>query len=60
MKVAILGTGFGQYGAAPVYRKLGFEVEVVTPRDEAAVERALASDVDLVSIHSPPSCTTSM
>ncbi|BBZ15421.1 Gfo/Idh/MocA family protein [Mycobacterium branderi] len=54
MKVAILGTGFGQYGAAPVYRKLGFEVEVVTPRDEAAVERALASDVDLVSIHSPP------
>jgi predicted dehydrogenase len=54
MKVAIIGTGFGQYAAAPVYRKLGFDVEVVTPRDDAAVERALASDVDLVSVHSPP------
>jgi predicted dehydrogenase len=54
MKVAIIGAGFGRYAMAPVYRKLGFEVDVVTPRDPAAVERALASEVDLVSIHSPP------
>jgi predicted dehydrogenase len=54
MKVAVIGTGFGQYAVAPVYRKHGFEVEVVTPRDPAAVERLLASDVDLVSVHSPP------
>jgi predicted dehydrogenase len=54
MKVAVIGAGFGQYAMAPVYRKLGFEVDVVTPRDKAAVERALASKVDLVSIHSPP------
>ena len=54
VKVAIIGAGFGQYAVAPVYRKLGFDVEVVTPRDAQAVERAIASDVDLVSIHSPP------
>jgi len=54
VKVAVIGAGFGQYAVAPVYRKLGFEVEVVTPRDKEAVERALASKVDLVSIHSPP------
>jgi predicted dehydrogenase len=54
LRVAVIGTGFGQYAVAPVYRKLGFDVEVVTPRDNAAVERALASKVDLVSIHSPP------
>jgi predicted dehydrogenase len=54
MKVAIIGAGFGRYAMAPVYQKLGFEVEVVTPRDAEAVERALASNVDLVSVHSPP------
>ena len=54
MKVTIVGTGFGQYAMAPVYRKLGFDVEVVTPRDKEKVERVLASDADLVSIHSPP------
>jgi predicted dehydrogenase len=54
MKVAIIGAGFGRYAMAPVYQKLGFEVEVVTPRDPGEVERVLASDVDLVSIHSPP------
>ena len=30
VKVAIIGAGFGQYAVAPVYRKLGFEVEVVS------------------------------
>lgn len=54
MKVVVIGTGFGRYAVAPVYKKHGFEVELVTPRDEAAVERALASRLDLVSIHSPP------
>jgi predicted dehydrogenase len=54
MKVTIIGAGFGQYAAAPVYRKLGCEVDVVSPRNEPAVRRALASDVDLVSVHSPP------
>jgi predicted dehydrogenase len=54
MKVVVIGAGFGEYAMAPVYRKLGFEAEVVTPRDAAAVERALASKADLVSVHSPP------
>jgi predicted dehydrogenase len=54
VKVAIIGAGFGQYAAAPVYRKLGFEAEVISPRDKDAVERALASKADLISIHSPP------
>ncbi|MEO3758023.1 Gfo/Idh/MocA family oxidoreductase [Mycobacterium sp. B14F4] len=54
MRVAVIGTGFGQHAAAPAYAGLGFDVEVVSPRDEAAVKTALASDVDLVSVHSPP------
>jgi len=54
MKVAVIGTGFGQYAMAPVYRKLGFDVEVATPRDAAAVERIIASSAELISIHSPP------
>lgn len=54
MKVAVIGTGFGKHAAAPAYQSLGFEVEVVSPRDEGSVQRALAADVDLVSVHSPP------
>ncbi|MCT7657488.1 Gfo/Idh/MocA family protein [Mycobacterium deserti] len=54
MKVAVIGTGFGKHAAAPAYEGLGFEVEVVSPRDAVAVRTALASDVDLVSVHSPP------
>lgn len=54
MKVAVIGAGFGKYAVAPVYRKLGLEADVVTPRDAGAVERVLASDADLVSVHSPP------
>jgi predicted dehydrogenase len=54
MKIAIIGAGFGQYAVAPVWRKLGAEVEFVTPRDEAAVERLLDAPADLVSVHSPP------
>lgn len=54
MKVTIIGAGFGKYAVAPVFAKLGVETEVVTPRDASAVERAIAADTDLVSIHSPP------
>ena len=54
MKVAVNGTGFGKHAAAPGYRTMGFDVEVVSPRDGDAVKRALASDADLISVHSPP------
>lgn len=54
MRVAVIGTGFGKHAAAPVYEALGLDVEVVNPRDDAAVKTAIASDVDLVSVHSPP------
>ncbi len=54
MKVGIIGAGFGKYAVAPVFGKLGLETEVVTPRDAGAVKALLASNLDLVSIHSPP------
>ena len=54
MKVAVIGTGFGERVVAVVWRRLGCEVEVISPRDTAGIERACASGVDLVSIHSPP------
>jgi predicted dehydrogenase len=54
MKVVVIGTGFGKHAAAPVYESLGLDVEVISPRDDAAVQKAIASDVDLVSVHSPP------
>lgn len=54
MKVAVIGTGFGKHAAAPAYADAGFDVEVVSPRDSAAVQAAVESGVDLVSVHSPP------
>lgn len=55
MKVAVIGTGFGERVVAGVWRRLGCEVtSVLSPRDAAGIERACASNVDLVSIHSPP------
>lgn len=54
MKVLVIGTGFGKHAAAPAYESAGFDVEVVSPRDESAVARGLASGADLVSVHSPP------
>jgi predicted dehydrogenase len=54
MKVAVIGTGFGRHAAAPVYESLGLDVEVISPRDDTAVKNAMASDVDLISVHSPP------
>ncbi|SEH64630.1 Predicted dehydrogenase [Mycolicibacterium rutilum] len=54
MKVVVIGTGFGKHAAAPVYAGLGCDVEVISPRDDVAVKTALASDADLISVHSPP------
>ncbi|WP_422744886.1 Gfo/Idh/MocA family protein [Mycobacterium sp. WMMD1722] len=54
MKVLVIGTGFGKYAAAPAYREIGLDVEIVSPRDDAAVTRALDAGADLVSVHSPP------
>ena len=54
MNVVIIGTGFGRYAMAPVYTMLGFDVELVSPRQPGAIDGALASRVDLVSVHSPP------
>jgi len=57
MKVLVIGTGFGARVVAPAFAATdGCEVvEVVSPRDEAAVSAAIArADVNLVSVHSPP------
>ncbi len=54
MKVVVIGTGFGGYAVAPAWKALGWEVELVSPRDSRAVARAIATPCDLVSIHSPP------
>ncbi|MCV7301009.1 Gfo/Idh/MocA family oxidoreductase [Mycobacterium barrassiae] len=54
MKVAVIGTGFGKHAAAPAYQSLGFDVEIVSPRDDSAVQKAIASNADLISVHSPP------
>jgi len=54
MKVVIIGTGFGEVSMAPVYQRLGFETQVISPRDSEAIKIACAGDVDLVSVHSPP------
>lgn len=57
MRVGVIGRGFGGRVVAPAFQALdGCEVvDVVSPRDDAAVA-ALCSrtDVDLVSVHSPP------
>jgi predicted dehydrogenase len=57
MRVGIIGRGWGARVVAPAFD--GTEgcqvVEVVTPRDEAAVAALSArNDVDLISVHSPP------
>ena len=57
VKVVVIGTGFGARVVAPAFAAAdGCEViEVVSPRDDAAIGTALArADVDLVSVHSPP------
>jgi predicted dehydrogenase len=53
----VIGLGFGAKVVAPAFAKTdGCEVvDVVSPRDEAAVARLCArADVDLIGVHSPP------
>jgi predicted dehydrogenase len=54
MRVVVVGEGFGGRVVAPTYRQLGCEVVIVSPRDANSVERAIAGQADLISIHSPP------
>lgn len=57
MKVAVVGTGFGERVVGPVFAATpGCElVDVVSARDESVVrELVQRADVDLVSVHSPP------
>ncbi len=54
MRVVVIGTGFGKHSVAPAFEANGCEVQVVSPRDEAAVKEAISRSCDLVSIHSPP------
>jgi len=56
VRVGIVGTGFGARVVAPTFTEAGLDVvDVVTPRDEAAVAALCKRpDVDLVAVHSPP------
>ncbi len=54
LRIVVIGTGFGQIVVAPIWRSLGCEVTVVSPRDAEAVRAAVAGPCDLVSIHSAP------
>lgn len=57
VRVGVIGTGFGATVMAPAFERLaGYElVNVVNPRDaDAIAELCRRSDVDLVSVHSPP------
>jgi predicted dehydrogenase len=57
VRVGVIGRGFGARVVAPVFAETdGCEVvDVVSPRDAAAVGRLCArDDVDLISVHSPP------
>jgi predicted dehydrogenase len=57
VKIVVIGTGFGARVVAPAFAATaGCEVvDVVSPRDDRAIAAAIArTDVDLVSVHSPP------
>jgi predicted dehydrogenase len=55
VRVGVVGTGFGRRVVAPAFAAAGCEItDVVSARDERAVAELCATDVDLVSIHSPP------
>jgi predicted dehydrogenase len=57
VRVGVIGTGFGATSVAPAFASADdcTVVDVVTPRDEAAVNALCArGDVDLISVHSPP------
>ena len=53
-KVVVIGTGFGRRTVAPACESLGYEVQLISPRDVSAVRQAVAAPCDLVCIHSPP------
>jgi predicted dehydrogenase len=55
VRVGVIGTGFGGRVVAGAFEVNGCRVtEVVTARDAEAVRALCRSEVDLVSIHSPP------
>jgi predicted dehydrogenase len=57
MRVGIIGTGFGLRTVAPAFAETAdcTVVDVVSARDDSAVDQLVQrSDVDLVSVHSPP------
>jgi predicted dehydrogenase len=57
LRVGVIGTGFGAQIVAPAFAAANncTVVEVVTPRDDAAVAALCARpDVDVISVHSPP------
>ena len=57
VRVGVIGTGFGARVVAPVFAETdGCEVvEVVSARDDAGVANLCdRTDVDLISVHSPP------
>jgi predicted dehydrogenase len=55
LRVGIIGTGFGARVVAGAFQAGHCEVTgVVTPRDRDAVRALCQSDVDLISVHSPP------
>ena len=57
VRVGVIGTGFGASTVAPAFDATDgcTVVDVVTPRDDAAVAALCArDDVDVISVHSPP------
>ncbi|HXY94426.1 MAG TPA: Gfo/Idh/MocA family oxidoreductase [Acidimicrobiia bacterium] len=57
VRVGVIGTGFGATTVAPAFDAIDdcTVVDVVTPRDEAAVAALCArADLDVISVHSPP------
>lgn len=57
VRVGVIGRGFGERVVAGAFKDTDDceVVDVVSPRDQSAVARLCArSDVDLVSVHSPP------
>jgi len=57
VRVGVIGRGFGERVVAPAYQATdGCEVvDVVSPRDDAAVSALCGrTDIDLISVHSPP------
>jgi len=55
VRVGVIGTGFGGRVVAGAFEANGCDVtDVVTARDRAAVAALCRSELDLVSVHSPP------